>query len=230
MCSENVASLYFISGLVKGEAGLHQLADAFHGQEGRMALVHVPDHRVETQHTQGLNAAHAQEDLLRNAHFKIAAVQTGGQLAVGGGVVINIGIQQVEADTAHFHFPDAGKNFATRKIYRDLDGIVLFIQQSNDGELIEIGDVGTGFLPTILGEVLNKVALAVNEADCGQRQVQIGGLFEVVARKNAQTACIERDRFMQTELEREIGYLFVCKFGIGGFVPGGFVGEVVLEL
>ncbi len=75
-------------------------------------------------------------------------------------------------------------------------------------------------LPAVFGDVLNKIALVVNEAKSHQRQTEVGCFFQVIAGEDAETAGVNRQRLMQPELEREVSDGFVFDLGIMGSEPG----------
>ena len=94
----------------------NQFARPFQGQEGGVRLVHVPDTRVVAHGPQGPHAADAQQDFLGDAQVNVAPVQAGGQLAVVGGVLVQVAVQQVERDAPDAQFPDAGIDCPVREI------------------------------------------------------------------------------------------------------------------
>ena len=55
-------------------------------------------------------------------------------------------------------------------------------------------------------EVLLEIALVVEQPDGHQRNAQAAGAFDMVAREHAQAAGIDRHRFVDAELGREIGH------------------------
>ena len=55
-------------------------------------------------------------------------------------------------------------------------------------------------LPAVLVQILVKVALAIVESDADQRDTEVGGALDVIARQYAQSTGIDRHRFMQAEL------------------------------
>ncbi|MNK51500.1 hypothetical protein D3C87_704090 [compost metagenome] len=82
--------------LVEGHSlGLHQFAAALEVQEGRVAFVHVPDFGVIAQLAKGADAADAQEDFLGDAHVLVTAVELGREATIFGGVVGDVGVEQV---------------------------------------------------------------------------------------------------------------------------------------
>src|SRR5512132_363336 len=84
--------------LSERRALLYQLAGQLKHQEGRVALVHMPDGRVESHLSQRADAANAQHNLLRDAHLLVAAVEPRRQLAILWAIGVDVGIHQEQRD------------------------------------------------------------------------------------------------------------------------------------
>ena len=54
-----------------------------------------------------------------------------------------------------------------------------------------------GFLPAVFADVLGEVALRVHEANCDERQAEVGGFLKVITGEDAQAAGIDRQGFVQ---------------------------------
>ena len=76
--------------------GAHEVADALQAEERGVALVHVVDGGLEAERGERAGSAHAQDDLLADAHFQVATVELGGDGAVLGVVFGDVGVEQVE--------------------------------------------------------------------------------------------------------------------------------------
>ena len=83
------------SAAAKASPRAHALAQQLQNQERRVALIHVPDRRRETQRAQRAHAADAQHHLLADAHRLIPAVEPVGDLAILGGILRAVGVEQV---------------------------------------------------------------------------------------------------------------------------------------
>ncbi len=64
MGGEDVGELDLAPGVLELDPGVHFLADALDGEEGRVPFVHMPHIRLVTQQAQCAHAAHTQQDLL----------------------------------------------------------------------------------------------------------------------------------------------------------------------
>ncbi len=59
-------------------------------------------------------------------------------------------------------------------------------------------------LPALAIQALAEVALAVEQADSDQRNIEVGRALDVIAGEHAQAARVNRQRFVQPELGREV--------------------------
>jgi hypothetical protein len=57
-----------------------------------------------------------------------------------------------------------------------------------------------GVLNAILVDLLFEIAVAIEQPDRDKIQVEIAGRFTMVARENAETAGVIRDRFVEAKL------------------------------
>ncbi len=72
-------------------------------QQRRVALVHVVHVHAQSQRMRHAHAAHAQHNLLLQAVIRIAAVQVIRQPAIPTGILVEIGVQQIN----RHHVPEA---------------------------------------------------------------------------------------------------------------------------
>ncbi len=76
-----------------------------------MSFIGVPHGRLEAQRPQHAHTADTQDDLLKDTHLLVAAVQARGQLAIPGRVALHVGVHQIERHPSDVDLPD-----------RDMDG------------------------------------------------------------------------------------------------------------
>ena len=62
-----------------------------------------------------------------------------------------------------------------------------------------------GVLLAVAVESLPEVGLPIEEPDGDERQPEVRGALEVVAREHAQAAAVDRQRLVDAELGREVG-------------------------
>ena len=229
MGGEDIALLDDLSSFTKGLAFVDHFTAAFQCEECRMAFVHVPDSRGDAERAHGADTADTQQDLLGNAGLEVGGIKLRGQLLVIGAVFRNGGIQQVKGDTSDLHLPDTGENFAAGKVHGDQHLAAVFIMQRDDREFGKIQIEVGGFLPAVFADLLDEVALIVDETDGIEGQAHVAGFFQMVACEDAQTAGISRDGFVQTEFKGKIGDGAVTVVGIMLIEPGVFVRHVGIE-
>ena len=130
-----------------------------------MPLVHVADSGFDAHGLQGAQAANAEEDLLPDAHSRVAPVEAGGNIAVRRDVFVEISIEQIELHPAHLHLPDPRLHRAVGK--GNFNGEVLSIAAVDRlyGHLVEVVFRVALYLPAVGVEGLAEIALAVEQTD-----------------------------------------------------------------
>jgi len=93
-------------------------------------------------------------------------------------------------NTPHFQLPQAGAHLPPGQVDGHGEGFAVFIQKRDERQHIVIDEVIAGFLPAVLREFLHKVTLVVHKTHRHQGQPQVGGFFQVVAGKDAQTTSV----------------------------------------
>jgi len=201
---EHARRRHRLAGGLEGDpALLHQHADPLQAQEGRMPLVHVVDVRGDAQGFQGPHPADAEEDLLANPHFLVAAVELAGDLAVLGGVLRHVGVEQIQRHPPHPHAPDLRLDLPPGEVHADHHRR-LVAEHLRHRQVVEIVPREQLQLPPVGVEALAEVALLVQQPDPRQRDAQLRGALEVVARQHAQPAGVDRQRLGQPELGAEV--------------------------
>src|SRR5204863_8353648 len=71
-----------IRGFLEGLSLLHEFTGTFEQHESGMAFIRMEDGRMNSQRAQYSYATHSEHDLLPDAMFLIAAIQSGSQFAV----------------------------------------------------------------------------------------------------------------------------------------------------
>lgn len=182
----------------------NQFADTLEDEESRMPFVDVPDRGLEADGRQRACAADPEHDLLLDAHVAVAAVELVGNVAVGFGVVFEVGIEQVERDMPHARLPHLDLDRPPRHL--DTDGQRLVVaQDGRDWQIVEIDRVVVDELVAVRVDALGEIPLAVEETDRHERQVEVAGGLAMVAGKDAEPAGIDRKAFVQAEFGAEIG-------------------------
>src|SRR5579875_3952332 len=184
---------------------LHQGTNALQTTKGAMALVHVADSRWLTQSAQGHDSADAQHHLLADAHVIVAAVEPGRDGAVFRCVLRDVGVQQIQRYPPDLDAPDADVDLAAREGDADGQRSPVTIQLGDERQIEEIIFRIAFLLPTIDGEVLAEITLAVHQANAHQWQTEVASAFEMIARQYTKTAGIDRDTLVNAELGGEIG-------------------------
>ena len=112
----------------------------------------------------------------------VGAVEARRDGPVLDGVAGNVGIEQVERHPPDLDLPDTRVQHAAGQLDRDLDLVAPVVFQGFDGHA---GEVVLGIfrhLPAVLIDPLPEVTAAVEQADGHERDMQVAGGFQVVAR------------------------------------------------
>ncbi len=165
-----------------------------------MALVGVEHLGADAERVEGTHAADAKQDLLAQPVFGVAAVEPVGDLADLVGVVVDVGVEQVERDAAHVGPPHLGVEWLPGEV--DGDPHPLAVGESH-GPRVEVGVVLQ--LPAVGVLGLAEVAVAVEEPDGDQGHAEVAGRLEVVAGEDAEATGVLGERLGDAELGREVG-------------------------
>ena len=151
-------------------------------------------------------AADAQQQFLANAGARVAAVQARGGLAIFGRIAFHVRIEQQQIAAAHLHLPHLGANRRAARVNLHHHRLAVDADGRLHRQLVDVGFEILLVLPAGRVETLQEISLAVEQADADQRNVQIRGALDVIARQDAQAAGVNRQRLVQAELGREIGH------------------------
>jgi hypothetical protein len=150
--------------LIKGECLVpgHQFLDAFDAQETGVALVgveHLRRYRPGQllERAQGLDPAHAQQELLLQPVVPAAAVEAVGDAAGCFVIARDVGVQEQQRDTPDVGTPDVSEQAAVvGKGQRDLQGLAVAVRgrlaEEGQRQSVRIQDRVRFLLPGVPGE------------------------------------------------------------------------------
>ena len=75
------------------------------------------------------------------------------------------------------------------------------------------------FLPTVFGNTLNEVTLLIKDSYCNQGHTEIASFFEIVPRKDPQTAGVDRQCLMKPEFSAKVGNWLVKPLWVVSCTP-----------
>ena len=165
-----------------------------------MALVGVEHLGLDADGLQRPHAADAEQDLLAQPVLDVAAVQPVGDLADLVGVLLDVGVEEVQRHPADARLPHLGHERHAGQV--DLDPDAVARRQRHD---VGVEQRVALLLPAVGVEALAEVAVAVEQADADERDAQVAGRLEVVAGEHAQAARVLGDGLGDAELGREVG-------------------------
>ena len=183
---------------------LDELAQPLELEEGRMAFVEVEDGRVEPELAQHADTAHAEHDLLAQPVLAVAAVERVGRVARPVGIAFDLRVDEVERHAADLRAPHAEPHRHELPVaVREQDGGRH--RHEREREPARVVPRIALDLAVALVEPLPEVAAAVEEADADERDAELGGRLQVVAREDAEAAGVRRQHLVEAELGREVG-------------------------
>ncbi len=152
----------------------HGLRQPLQAGKGGMPLIHMQDFRRNSHGAEGLHATNAQKDFLGQSYFGIPDIQTRRNFAMGGSVIGDIGIQQIERDTADHNFPDNGMKRSIRSADGNPQVVARLILHAFRRKIIKIGFRISLLLPAFGIEKLTKISVVIHQSDADQGKSQIG--------------------------------------------------------
>ncbi len=120
-------------------------------------------------------------------------------------VLRHVGVQQVQAHLAHVHLPDPGMQGLPLAVHADHAGVAVHVPGRAHGHLLELVARVALLLPGVGGHVLAEVAFAVQEPHADERDVQVAGGLQMVARQDAQAAGIDGQAHGDAVFQAEVG-------------------------
>ena len=184
---------------VNGSPDDHELAHPLEAEEAGVPLVGVEHLGLQAEGAQRPDTADAEHDLLAQPVVFVAPVEAVGDGDAVGGVPLDVGVQQVQADAPDVGAPHVAAHGVTGEVDRD------FHIRVDEAQRLR-REVGDGLLLPAFGvEALAEVALGVEQADPHEWHAEVGGRLEVVAGEHPEAARVLRERLADAELGREVG-------------------------
>ena len=172
--------------------------------ERGVALVEVQDAGLDAERGERAGAADAEQDVLGEPRVGLADVQARRDPARGEVVLGALGVEQVERHAPDVDPPDLRGHLHVAHGHRHRDRCAVGAGDERGGEPLGVGVDPVLVLPAAGIDPLAEVALAVHEADRGERERAVGRLLEDVARERAEPAGVHRERAVHAELRAEV--------------------------
>jgi hypothetical protein len=205
MRSEERGRAYLSDRLLERRSLGHELAEPLDQHERRVPLVGVPRAGIHAHGAQHPDAGDSERPFLLEPLFRTTGVQAARERAIGGVVLLEVGVEQVHRDPANPHAPrpdmDRPPEGPDDREPRLAVGARQRLQRPHQG----IEPLVRVFLPAVEPDPLVEVALRVEQSDGDERHAEIGRGLAVVPGQDAQAPGIDRHRVVQPELRAEIG-------------------------
>ncbi len=196
---EDGAGTHDLEALVEGQPFADEVGDALDTQESGVAFVGVEDlglgHAGEFgPDFERADAADAQQELLQQAMLSPAAVQAVGDRSQRVVVLGDVRVEKQEADAADRRLPDPRvQRTALGKCECDLHGCSVRLPEHGKRQPVRIEHRVALHLPAVGRDRLREVSGPVEEADPDERDPEVGGALQMVARQNAESTGILRE-------------------------------------
>ena len=172
--------------------------------ERRVALVEVHDAGLDPHRLERADAADAEQQVLREPRVLVADVEAAGDPARGLGVLRPVRVEQVQRHAADVRAPDLAHDLDVADRDGDRDRRAVVGAHQRGGHAVRVGVDPVLVLPAAGVDPLAEVAVAVEQADRGQRPGAVGGLLEDVAGERAEAARVDRERDVEAVLGAEV--------------------------
>ena len=117
----------------------------------------------------------------------------------------DVRVEQVQLEPADRDAPDLRLDGAARVLDADRQRPAAGLAHQLDRHVEQIVLGVVLLLPAVDVQILAEVALLVHQADADERNAEIRGALEMIARENAQAARVDRQTLVQAELRTEVG-------------------------
>ena len=193
-----------------------------------MTLVQVHDGGVDPHRSERPDPADPEERVLRQADLAVADVQARGDPPVHPIVVGPLRVQEEERDAADVDAPNLQANPAPPQVDHHREGLAVGAGDERGGEPVRVGFDPVLVLPARGVHALVEVALPVQDADADHGQAPVRRLLQDVAREDAETPGVGRERAMDPVLGAEehdrprvrAGRVGVGQLGLEGLLHG----------
>ncbi|OPY87245.1 MAG: hypothetical protein A4E72_01518 [Syntrophus sp. PtaU1.Bin208] len=206
MGGKNATTPHHFTGLIKIQPFLgHQELNQAENEKGRMPFIEVIETGFDAQFAKQTNASRPQEQFLFYPRSLVRRIETSRYFSVLGGVAGNIGIQEINRQTADLHLPDIRIEGPPRKLEGNLHLVPLLILDNLQGHIGEVTFRIFRDLDPVLINELFEIPVPVQEPDPHQGDIEIAGRLDVVSGKDAQSARIDRQALMEAIFRGKIG-------------------------
>ena len=183
----------FECGVGRG-AALHERSGTLDREERRVALVDVEDARVDPERGERTHAADAEQELLADPVLAVAGIERVGE---------QVHVEEIQRDGrrtagADVVAPYRGGHGLAGELDLDIDGL------AHEPERLRVERLVGLRLAALGREALGEVAAAIEEPDADERDPELRGGLQVVAREHPKPAGVDREARLEAELHAEV--------------------------
>src|SRR5690349_20837153 len=127
MSGEDICRSGHLKGGIEIELFLrHEPPNPLQPEEGGVSLVHMKDFRLNPEDVERVDPANSEHDFLAHSHFKVAAVELGGDEPIFAVVFGDVGVEKVKLHPPDVEFPKSRVNVAVENADTDQQGTIVF--------------------------------------------------------------------------------------------------------
>ena len=173
-------------------------------REGCVTFVQVADLRLQAYGSQESPASYSKDELLLQPQVRTAAVQLTGDGAMRRDIRGIVGVQEIQLHSADLHLPGANPEFGAGEIDGEAKPFTVGLAQGTDRQLPGVVEWIESLLPSLRVDFLPKITLLVEQTHADHRDAQIARCLELIAGDVSEATRVNRQRFAQHELHREV--------------------------
>jgi len=231
--SEDGSRPHHLECFVKRQSVADEVADPLQAEESGVALVGVEHlgRGGRGQFGERLDGTHSpdtEQQLLQEAMFAAATVETVGDRSQRILVFGDIGVEQQQFDATHGNLPDSRpERFSVRQSECNQDGGAVGVAEHAERQAVRVKHRVGLLLPALTRNRLAKVAGAIEEAHSDDGHTEVRCTLKVIAGEDAESTRVLGQRCGDSKLRGEIGHCF--RGILEGLVPAR-LGEVRVEI
>ena len=146
-----------------------------------------------------------------------------------GVVLRNVGVEQIDVHPPDAQFPNPGENFPIENRHRN-EKLHFAAASFADWQVIKILVQINRCLNAVLIDLLPEIAVAIEQTNRDEIQIEIARRFAMIAGQNAEAAGVIRNRFVKTELGGKIGDRILDRGAGPGLPVRVLASEIFLEI
>ena len=196
---------YQLQRLIEVETALYHMRHTLQPHKGSVTLIGMVDIGLDAEETKHLDTTDAEHILLFHTILPVTAIELMGDLSIPLRVLSNVGIHQVELHPPHVHAPDLSRHLVAIEGHTKHQGSAIVVTHQREGQVLKVLCLILSHLLSVSGDLLIKVAVAIEEADTHHIGAEVTRLLDVVACQDPETTGVDLEDIGDPILHAEVG-------------------------